>query len=117
MEASEFEARKEAVLAECELAPAIFERVMPRLEQFLEPFVASLGRRERAEHALTLVQGLLSDLSHKNVESIAYRFGQERLPLQSVRAQRGVRHAGGDFGVGRRRLAGRARAADRSRIG
>jgi len=83
MDASEFEARKEAVLAECEVASAIFERVMPRLEQFMEPFVASLGRRERAEHALSLVQGLLSDLSHKNVESIAYRFGQERLPLQN----------------------------------
>ena len=81
MDASGFEARKAAVLAECEVAPAIFERVVPRLERFMEPFVASLGRRERAEHALTFVQGLLSDLSHKNVESIAYRFGQERLPL------------------------------------
>ncbi len=57
MEASEFEARKEAVLAECEVAPAIFERVLPRLERFREPFVASLRRRERAEHALTFVQG------------------------------------------------------------
>ena len=108
---------KVALLAECEVAPAIFERVVPRWERFMEPFVASLGRRERAEHALTFVQGLLSDLSHKNVESIAYRFGQERLPLRCVRAQRGVRHAGGDFGVGRRRLAGRTRTADRSRAG
>ena len=105
MDASEFEARKEAVLAECVVASAIFERVVPRLERFMEPFVASLGRREREVHALTFVQGLLSDLSHKNVESIAYRFGQERLPLQSLRAQRGARHAGGDFGVGRRRVA------------
>ena len=105
MDASEFEVRKAAVLAECEVAPAIFERVVPRLERFMEPFVAALGRRERAEHALTIVQGLLSDLSHKNVESIAYRFGQERLPLQSLRAQRGVRNTGGDFGVGRRRVA------------
>ena len=30
----------------------------------------------------TFVQGLLSDLEHKNVESIAYRFGQDRMPLQ-----------------------------------
>jgi SRSO17 transposase len=28
------------------------------------------------------VQGLLSDLEHKNTESIAYRFGQDRMPLQ-----------------------------------
>ena len=114
MEASEFVARKEAVLAECKVAPEIFERVLPRLERFMEPFVASLGRRERAEHALTVVQGLLSDLPHKNVESIAYRFGQERLPLQSLRAQRGARNAGRDIGVGRRRVAGRAGTADRS---
>ena len=34
------------------------------------------------EHARTFVQGLLSDLDHKNAESIAYRFGQEQMPLQ-----------------------------------
>ena len=28
------------------------------------------------------MQGLLSDLEHKNAESIAYRFGQQRMPLQ-----------------------------------
>lgn len=83
MEASEFEARKTAMLRECEVAPAIFDQVVSRLERFMEPFVASLGRRERGEHAVTFVKGLLSDLSHKNAESIAYRFGQERLPLQN----------------------------------
>ena len=83
MDASEFETRKIAVLEECVVAPAIFEQVVPRLERFLETFVASLARREQCEHAVTFVQGLLSDLSHKNAESIAYRFGQERLPLQN----------------------------------
>jgi SRSO17 transposase len=48
----------------------------------MEPFLDSFDRREQREHAHTFVQGLLSDLEHKNVESIAYRFGQERLPLQ-----------------------------------
>lgn len=83
MEASEFEARKVAVLGECDVAPAIFEQVIPRLEQFMEPFVGTLARREQVEHAVTFVQGLLPDLSHKNAESIAYRFGQDRLPLQN----------------------------------
>jgi SRSO17 transposase len=55
---------------------------MPRLEQFMEPFVATLCRCEQVGHAHTFVRGLLSDLDHKNVESIAYRFGQDRLPLQ-----------------------------------
>ncbi len=78
----EFQARKAAVLKECELGPQVFEGVAPRLEQFMEPFVDSLARKEQVGHALTFVRGLLSDLDHRNVESIAYRFGQERMPLQ-----------------------------------
>ena len=78
----EFQARKAAVLAECELAPQVFEDVVPRLEQFMEPFVASLARKEQVGHALTFVRGLVSDVDHRNTESIAYRFGQGRMPLQ-----------------------------------
>ncbi len=82
MDATEFETRKEELLDECDVAAQVFARVMPRLERFMEPFVDSLIRREQIEHANTFVQGLLSDLKHKNAESIAYRFGQERMPLQ-----------------------------------
>lgn len=78
----EFQARKAAILEECVLAPQVFEDVAPRLEQFMEPFVDSLARKEQVGHALTFVRGLLSDLEHRNTESIAYRFGQKRLPLQ-----------------------------------
>ena len=48
----------------------------------MEPFVENLVRKEQADHAHTIVGGLLSDLENKNTESIAYRFGQERMPLQ-----------------------------------
>lgn len=78
----DFAARKQELLDECKVSPQIFDRVAPRLERFMEPFVESLARKEQVEHAETFVQGLLSDLDHKNVESIAYRFGQERMPLQ-----------------------------------
>ncbi len=78
----EFQARKAAVLKECELAPQVFADVVPRLEQFMEPFVECLARKEQVGHARTFVRGLLSDLDHRNVESIAYRYGQERMPLQ-----------------------------------
>lgn len=77
-----YETRKEQLLEECEVAPQVFERAMPRLEKFMEPYLDSFVRREQREHAHTFVQGLLSDLEHKNVESIAYRFGQDRMPLQ-----------------------------------
>lgn len=78
----DFETRKQELLNECTVAPQVFDRVMPRLERFMDPFIDSLVRREQVEHARTYVQGLLSDLDHKNAESIAYRFGQERMPLQ-----------------------------------
>jgi SRSO17 transposase len=79
---AELERRKTELLRECRVPADLFAEVLPRLERFLQPFVASLCRSEQREHARTFVQGLLSDLERKNVESIAYRFGQERLPLQ-----------------------------------
>ena len=74
--------RKNQLLAECQIAPEIFDQVMPRLHTFMEPFVDTLCGQALHPHARTYVCGLLSDVERKNVESIAYRFGQERLPLQ-----------------------------------
>jgi SRSO17 transposase len=79
---AEFQARRAALLEECKVVPQIFDQVRPRLELFMEPFVESFARKEQVEHAQTFVRGLLSDLDHKNAESIAYRAGQERMPLQ-----------------------------------
>jgi SRSO17 transposase len=74
--------RKSQLLEECHVAPEIFEQVIPRLSSFMEPFVKTFEGRAAAQHAQTYVCGLLSDVEHKNIESIAYRFGQSRLPLQ-----------------------------------
>jgi len=74
--------RKNQLLAECQIAPEIFDQVIPRLHTFMEPFVDTWGGQALYQHAHTYVCGLLSDVERKNVESIAYRFGQERLPLQ-----------------------------------
>jgi SRSO17 transposase len=70
------------LLDECTVTPEVFDRVMPRLERFMQPFIETFVRREQIDHAHTFVQGLLSDLEDKNTESIAYRFGQDRMPLQ-----------------------------------
>jgi SRSO17 transposase len=77
-----YELRKQQLLEECRVAPEIFQKVVPRLARFMGPFVETFFRREPCQHAATYVSGLLSDLERKNAESIAYRFGQERLPLQ-----------------------------------
>jgi len=77
-----YAARKSQLLDECQVAPEIFEQVMPRLEAFMKPFVRIFQGQAADQHAKTYVCGLLSNLERKNVESIAYRFGQSRLPLQ-----------------------------------
>jgi DDE superfamily endonuclease len=74
--------RKQQLLAECQVAPAIFDQVLPRLTTFMAPFVETFCRQELDQHAHTYICGLLSDVERKNIASIAYRFGQDRLPLQ-----------------------------------
>jgi SRSO17 transposase len=74
--------RKQQLLAECQVAPEIFDQVLPRLTTFMAPFVETFCRQELDQHAHTYLCGLLSDVERKNIESIAYRFGQDRLPLQ-----------------------------------
>ena len=74
--------RKQQLLAEWQVTPEIFDQVMPRLATFMAPFVETFCRQAPDPHAQTYVCGLLSDVEHKNVEAIASRFGQDRLPLQ-----------------------------------
>ncbi len=74
--------RKSQLLAECRVAPEIFEQVIPRLHTFMTPFVKIFQGQAADQHAKTYICGLLSDVERKNVESIAYRLGQSRLPLQ-----------------------------------
>jgi len=77
-----FEVRKREMLAECQVDPAVLDGMMDRLTDFAMPFVHCLWRREQKEHAERYLAGLLSDLSRKNVESIAYRHDQDRQGLQ-----------------------------------
>jgi SRSO17 transposase len=74
--------RKRQLLEECQVVPEVFQQVMPRLATFMAPFVDTFARQEPAEHAQTYICGLLSNVTRKNIESIAYRFGHDRLPLQ-----------------------------------
>ena len=53
-----------------------------RLQQFGEPYFAHFRRSETRQNAQFFLEGLLSDLPRKNVESIAYRYEQDRRALQ-----------------------------------
>jgi SRSO17 transposase len=77
-----FEVRKEAMLAECEVAPQVFCGMVERLKQFAKPFTALLTQQAQREHTQDYLAGLVSDLERKNVESIAYRHDQDRKNLQ-----------------------------------
>jgi SRSO17 transposase len=78
-----FELRKEELMADCEVHPAVFAGMVSRLERFAEPFADRLRRPEQRKHAQTYVRGLLSDVEKKNAEAIAYRHDQDRQGLQT----------------------------------
>jgi SRSO17 transposase len=78
-----FESRREEVLADCRVPPAVFNGMVERLVHFAVPFAERLCRPEQREHAQTYLQGLLSDLQRKNAEAIAYRHDEDRQGLQT----------------------------------
>ena len=82
-----FRVRLDELLEDAEVPPGLLRGVRPRLETFLEPFVASLSRAEQRLNAQHYVQGLLSDLDDKNAEAIAYLHDQERQVRQKFLGQ------------------------------
>ena len=57
-----FEIQKQKILKEADIKPQVLSCMVKRLEQFVKPFIASLGRREPKENAYIYISGLLSDL-------------------------------------------------------
>jgi DDE superfamily endonuclease len=74
--------RKTQWLDECPVAPESVEPVIPRLSTFMKPCVNIFPGQGDEQHAKTYVCGLLSDIEHTNMASMADRFGPSRLPLQ-----------------------------------
>jgi len=72
--------RKNQWLPACQVAPEIFQEVMPRRHPCMDPFVETWHRQRLQHQARTAVSGLLSDVARTNVASIASRFGHDRLP-------------------------------------
>jgi SRSO17 transposase len=65
---------------------SLLRGALPRLGEFLEPFVRRLIAPQRA-NAQDYVEGLLSDLKSKDAESIAYLHDRERQGLQKFIGQ------------------------------
>src|ERR1700720_568558 len=82
-----FRVRLDELLNDAEVRPSLLRGVLPRLEAFLQPFVEALHSPEQQTNAQHYVQGLLSDLDSKDVESIAYLHDRERQGLQKFIGQ------------------------------
>jgi SRSO17 transposase len=77
-----FETRKREIEHDATIDKKDLAGAAQRLDRFLAPFFEYLPRSETRKNGTMYVQGLLSDLPRKTVESIAYRFGQERYNVQ-----------------------------------
>src|SRR5438552_2190973 len=82
-----FRIRLEELLDDAQVRPGVLREVLPRLDSFLQPFVRSLLTPGQQSHAQRYVQGLLSDLDSKDIESIAYLHDCERQGLQKFMGQ------------------------------
>jgi SRSO17 transposase len=81
-----FRVRLDELLAETAVEPVVLRGMLPRLQRFLEPFIAFLTDAQ-GSHAHHYVAGLVSDLQRKNAEGIAYLHDQERQGLQKFLGQ------------------------------
>jgi len=77
-----FKARMQELKLECKLSTNTMYLAASRLDAFMQPFLVSYRRQKQESHAISFVQGLCSDLEHKNNESIAYLFGLDRKAIQ-----------------------------------
>lgn len=77
-----FEERKKAMMAECQVDPALLQGTLDRLGNFVKPFADQLSTAEQRGHMADYVAGLCSPVERKTSETIAYFHGQDRQALQ-----------------------------------
>ena len=82
-----FRVRLDELLGDAVVRPGLLRGALMRLESFLQPFLAALPSTPQQTNAKQYVQGLLSDLKGKDVESIAYLHDRERQGLQKFMGQ------------------------------
>jgi SRSO17 transposase len=82
-----FRIRLDELLNDTQIPASLLRGLIPRLHTFLQPFLRTLLTPEQQTNATHYVQGLLSDLKGKDVESIAYLHDRERQGLQKFIGQ------------------------------
>jgi SRSO17 transposase len=82
-----FRVRLAQLLDDAHVPPNLLRGILPRLQTFLQPFLDALPTPPQQTNAHHYVQGLLSELGSKDVESIAYLHDRERQGLQKFIGQ------------------------------
>ena len=82
-----FRVRLDQLLDDAHVPPNLLRGLLPRLQAFLQPFLDTLKTSPQQTNAHHYVQGLLSELGSKDVESIAYLHDRERQGLQKFIGQ------------------------------
>lgn len=82
-----FRVRLAELLEDAHVPPTLLRGALPRLQTFLLPFLDALQTPQQQTNAHHYVQGLLSELGSKDVESIAYLHDRERQGLQKFMGQ------------------------------
>jgi SRSO17 transposase len=77
-----FEARLDEMMEQAEVSPELLNDLLPRLNQFVLPFVDSLVEPEQKRHSVEYMTGLVSGLKRKTGEGIAYLHDQDRQGIQ-----------------------------------
>jgi len=76
-----FEARLQQMMDQAEVSPELLRELLPRLREFVQPFVTDRATPEQIRHATEYIMGLVSQLEHKSGEGIAYLHDQNRQGL------------------------------------
>src|SRR5215510_13562805 len=74
--------RREELLSDCLVSPAVFHQMVDRLDEFVMPYQHALESEASQRNVHRYLQGLLSHLPRKNAEDIATLVDVERLVLQ-----------------------------------
>jgi SRSO17 transposase len=77
-----FAARLDEMMEQAEVSPELLRDLLPRLNQFVQPFVKNLLSPEQIRHAAEYLRGLVSQLERKTGEGIAYLHDQPRQGIQ-----------------------------------
>lgn len=82
-----FESRLDEMLEHAKVTPELLRGLLPRLSQFMEPFLASLVVPEQKQRAVEYATGLISGLERKTGEGIAYLYDKDRQGIQKFIGQ------------------------------